>query len=88
MRGGSEMVSLKLLLPSVAYMVLWQTIVYPWLEIMYGIDWIPAELLAVVLLPVNIVALVAALLWWLAAAIIAIVILGLIAKVVKGVVSG
>ena len=70
------MVGWKASLLAVAYMtVLWHVKLHPWFEAVFGIDWIPAEVLDFVLLPVHLAAFFAVLLWWLAAGIIAMVLL-------------
>ena len=58
------MVGWKASLLAVAYIVLWHVKLHPWFEAVFGIDWIPAEVLDFVLLPVHLAAFFAVLLWW------------------------
>ena len=59
--------SLLLGILAVLYFALWNEKLRPWFEATYAIDWVPADILQLVLLPVSIGEFIAMFLWWLAA---------------------
>ena len=78
LRAGAAGLPLSIL--AVAYIVFWQVKLQAWFRAAYGVDWVPAELLAVALLPVSFAAFIAAVLWWLAAGMIVAVVLRLLVQ--------